>query len=102
MTKIELIEKFVKSMEMERYRRGLTQAEMARKLSMSTSAYRKLINGETLNISIYTIATMEKMTGKLLCELVDANVKNAEILKTIRNLSEHQKNFIMHMITFIK
>lgn len=100
MTKIEIVENFVKNMETERYRRGFTQAEMASKLGMSTSAYRKLISGETLNIGIYTITTMEKMTGKLLYELVGAKGKTAEIIQNIRNLSEQQKEFVLNIIAF--
>lgn len=100
MTKIEIIQNFVRSMEHERYRRGLTQAEMANKLGMSASAYRKLINGETLNINIHTVATMEKMTGKLLYELVGAKGKTAEIIQNIRNLSEQQKEFVLNIIAF--
>lgn len=44
MNKLQIVKSFVENMEIERYRLGYTQAEMALKLDMSPSAYRKIIS----------------------------------------------------------
>ena len=100
MTKNEIVMNFVSNMELERNKRGLTQSEMAKKLEMSTSAYRKIINLETQNISIYTMYLMYKMTGKFLYELVNKEVEASEIIRSGRNLSERQKQFVKSIIEF--
>lgn len=61
MTKQELAKNFSLNVERERMRLGFTQAEMAKKLEMSLSGYKKMISGETTRIDSYTVLLMYQL-----------------------------------------
>ena len=47
-----------------------TQAEMAKKLELSLSGYKKMISGETTKIDTYTAFLMYDLYGKWLFEMI--------------------------------
>lgn len=100
MNKYDLVNNFVQNMETERYNRGLTQVEMAKILEMSPSAYRKIISGDTNNISINTIFKMHDLTGQYLFEMADVDNRLSQIVKMCHGLSDRQLSFIEHIVRF--
>ena len=54
LTKQELVKNFTLNVEKERLKLKLTQAQMAKKLDMSLSGYKKMISGVTTIIDLYT------------------------------------------------
>lgn len=94
MQKHELVRNYAQSMEIERVRLNLTQNEMAKKLDMSLSNYKKIISGESSTISLYVTHLMHELTGKWTCELCNEHNEELEILEKYRLLSSSQRNFI--------
>lgn len=94
MLKEELIKTYAESIESERSRLGLTQSEMAQKLDMSLSNYKKIISGSSSNISLYVAHLMHELTGKWTFELCGEHSEELEIIQKIRSLSDSQRRFI--------
>ncbi len=98
MTKQELAKNFSLNVERERIQLGLTQAEMARKLEMSLSGYKKMISGETTKIDSYTAFLMYQLCGKWLFEMIDHPVHAAEAISKLKYLTESQLRFVSAVI----
>lgn len=94
MIRQELIKNYAQSMERERNKLGITQSEMAKKLDMSLSNYKKIISGESSNINLYVAHLMHELTGKWTFELCGEHTEELELLQKIRSLSESQKRYI--------
>ncbi|MGN0342393.1 MAG: helix-turn-helix domain-containing protein [Roseburia sp.] len=87
-------------MEQERDRLGLTQAQMAQKLEMSLSGYKKVISGETQKIDIYTLYLLHQLTGKWFIEWVESDAGNSSLARKYFMLSENQQKFIEGIVDF--
>lgn len=100
MTRIELLERFLLHVEKERTALGLTQAEMAEKLGMSVSGYKKMIAGETSKIDLYIAYQMHLLTGKIFPELYGGFSEPVEILSRMCQLNNSQLQFINGIVDF--
>lgn len=100
LTKQEMVSNFILNVEKERIRQNLTQAQMAKKLDMSLSGYKKMVSGVTTKIDLYTAYLLYNMTGKWIFELIDDSPEDADIIRNLRKLSPRQKNFIKGIIDF--
>lgn len=100
MTRQEFTQNFVESVERERVCMGLTQAQMADKLGMSISGYKKMIAGETNKIGLHLAYLMYSLTGKWLFELCGELSGEMQMLQKYRTLNETQKHFIDGIVDF--
>ncbi len=94
MTKQEVIENFILNVEKERLNLKLTQAQMARKLDMSLSGYKKMILGVTSKIDLYTVYLLHNLTGKWIFELIGDFDKDSGLAMKLKELSDYHKEFI--------
>lgn len=100
MTRQELASNFITSMERERVRRGYTQPQMAARLGLSASGYKKIIAGETSKIDLYTAYQVYKLSGKFIFELCGENSAELEAFQDYRSLTSSQKAFVNNIIQF--
>lgn len=100
MTRQELASNFITSMERERVRRGYTQPQMAARLGLSASGYKKIIAGETSKIDLYTAYQVYKLSGKFIFELCGENSAELEAFQDYRSLTSSQKAFVNNIIHF--
>ena len=100
MKRLELVRNFVYSLEQERIIIGLTQAQMAEKLEMSLSGYKKMISGGTVKIDLYMAYLMCELTGKLQLELCGGKLPELELVKKLRKLNRPQLQFIEGIVDF--
>lgn len=100
MTRQEVGRNFITSMERERVRRGYTQPQMAERLGISASGYKKIIAGETDKIDLYTAYQVYQLSGKFIFELCGENSTELEAFQGYRNLTSTQKAFVNDIIHF--
>ncbi len=101
MTRQDIVSNFIDSLERERNIMKLTQAQMAEKLEMSVSGYKKLISGETAKIDLYTAYQMHQFTGKWtfeLCGCVPSDLMQAA--SKLRSLTPSQLRFVSSVMDF--
>lgn len=98
MTKKELVTNFVLSMEHYRLENNWTQAQMAEKLELSASGYKKIISGETKRIDMLVAYNLHVLTGQLLSELCGDDSPELSIHQKIRKLTKEQRDHLEHMI----
>lgn len=102
MTKQEIVRNFIINMEQERVQCGYTQPQMAERLGMSASGYKKMAAGETSRIDLYTAFQMHKLTGKYISELCGESNMDLETFHCYRYLTPSQKAFVNSIIHFEK
>lgn len=102
LTKQEIVKNFILNVEKERISQKLTQAQMAKKLDMSLSGYKKMVSGVTTKIDLYTAQLLHEMTGKWIFELIDdyGEDEDTEIILKLKELSARQKKFISGIVDF--
>ena len=100
MTKQELAKNFILNIEKERIKQNLTQAQMASKLQMSLSGYKKMISGATTKIDLHIMYLLHSMTGKWIFELVDEHDEDSDLILGIKQLSASQKKTVKGLIDF--
>ena len=94
------IDNFTKNLEIERLKLGLTQAEMAKKLELSTSGYKKLISGETQKIDFYLGILIYELTGRLFLDMCGFESEEINLLKKIPLLSPGNQRYTNGMVDF--
>jgi len=102
MTRMDLTNNFVTNLETERYRLELTQAQMAQKLGMGISTYKKLVLGGTQRIDLYTAYLLHRITGDTLLKLVGYPEGIGEIVSELRTLSAAQLRVLQKSIAIEK
>ena len=100
MTRQELAQKFTTSVERERIKLNLTQAEMAKALHLSTSGYKKMISGQTEKIDMNLAYYMYELTGIPLFVLIGYNDSKINIARKLLSLNASQLQFIDNIIDF--
>lgn len=93
--KKEIVDTFVKNLEVERNRMDLTQSQMAEKLEVSLSTYKNLISGVSTNISIYMAYRVYELTGKMLFELCGHDRPEINFVKDFRNLPKYRQDALL-------
>lgn len=89
-------------MEKERVSHGYTQPQMAKRIGISTSGYKKIVAGETNKIDLYAAYQLYKLTGKFIFELCGEQNTDLELFKHLRSLTPTQKAFVSDIIHFEK
>ncbi len=100
MTRMEMSKQFADNLEIERVRIGLTQKQMAEKLEMSLSAYKRIITYDTEKIDLYLIYKLYKLTGKLAYEFTDITDPYLSVKKKLMGLSFSQLSYVEAIIDF--
>lgn len=96
----EMLDNFRRNIEIERKKKGYTQQEMAERIGMSLSSYRRMISGEmSLNASI-VIKNLYFETGLCLHEMLEVNDPYLNVLKKARKLNREQIKFIEYIIDY--
>lgn len=103
MTREEMIRSFAISIEQERFKLNLSQAQMAKKLDMSLASYKRLITCNVEKIDLYTAYRLYHLTGKLAYEFLNTSPnKELDVKRKIVGLSHSQLSFIEGLIEFEK
>ena len=102
MTRLEMNREFADNLERERISLNLTQKQMASKLEMSLSAYKRLITCSTDKIDLYVIYRLYKLTGKLAYEFTSISDPYLDLKKKITDLTPSQVAFIDGLVDFEK
>lgn len=100
MSRQEVTDNYILSMEKERIRRGYSQTQMAKRMGLSTSGYKKIIAGETSKIDLYSAYQLYKYTGKFIFELCGEESSDLKLFQSLRKLSPSQKAFVGDIIEF--
>ncbi len=98
MTRKEVSDNFVLNLERERTSLGLTQAEMAQKLELSTSGYKKMIAGQTAKVDLYIAYRMHLLTGKWFSEFCGEVSEETKIISLLHRLNKPQLRFIKGIV----
>ena len=100
MTQQELLSHFIENLEQERIRLNLTQAQMAEKLEMSASNYKKLIAGQYRRPNLFLAQRLYELTGKLLFQFFNSTSSELNVIAKLLQLSVSQRNFVEGIIDF--
>ena len=100
MTQQELLQNFTVNLEKERIRLNLTQGQMAEKLDMSLSNYKKLVAGQYQRPNLFLAKHLYELSGKMLFEFFDFYTPQLNTIKKLTRLSDSQRNFIESIIDF--
>ena len=98
MNRLEIVNNISTNIERERIRLGMSQAQFAKALDMSLSTYKRIANGESSRIDIYTAYLIYKLTGRFSCELTGFNDDVINLVKRIKKLSKSQRILINSII----
>jgi transcriptional regulator with XRE-family HTH domain len=96
----DFLDNFGTTIENERTALRYSQTEMANALDMSLSSYKRIVNGESHKIDLYTIYRLQELTGKSCDELCQTSLPYVEIYNLMRQLSEPQLHFVRGVIDF--
>ena len=102
MTRQEVTKNYILNMEKERISWGYTQPQMAKRMGISTSGYKKIVAGETNKIDLYAAYQLYKLTGKFIFELCGEQSTDLELFQDLRSLTPTQKAFVSDIIHFEK
>lgn len=100
MTQQKILLNFIDNIEKERVRLNLTQAQMAQKLDMSVSNYKKLIAGQYRRPNLFLAQRLYELTDKLLFEFFDFDSPKLNAISKFMKLSDTQRSFIEGIIDF--
>lgn len=100
MNRQEITKNFLCSIEQERIKLQLTQPQMAERLGISTSGYKKIIAGETTKIDLYTGYMMYSLTGKPIFELCGDTNPTLTLFQKFKDLTPSQQQFLEGLIDF--
>lgn len=98
LTNNEMLDNFRRNIEIERKKKGYTQQEMADRIEMSLSSYRRMIAGDMNLTASIVIKNLYFETGLCLHELMEVNDPYLNVLKKIRKLSSEQMQFVDYII----
>ena len=98
MNRLEIVNNISTNIERERIKLGMSQAQFAKALDMSLSTYKRIANGESSRIDVYTAYLIYRLTGRFSCELTGFNDDVINLVKRIKKLSKTQRILIDSII----
>ena len=98
MDRIDIATNISTNIERERIRLGMTQSQFAKELDMSLSSYKRIVNGETSRIDIYTAYLIYRLTGRFACEIAGFDDDIITLVKKFKALSPYQRNYMSAML----
>lgn len=102
LTRLDLTNNFVTFLEVERCHMRLTQKQMAKKLGMCVSSYKKLILGNTQKIDLYIAYLLYRINEEAVLRLLGYPDGIGEIVSELRTLSDAQLQAFLKMIAVEK
>lgn len=94
-------ETLINNIEKERYRLNFTQSEMANKLNISLSTYKRLINGELKKVPITVLERLCKLTGKMVFQYTENNYTETQsIINLLTKAPSKALPFIKGILEF--
>ena len=100
LTRKQINQNFIEVCENERTKRGWSQQEMADRLDISLSGYKKIVSGETTRIDLYIAHRLHSLTGRLIGDLIGDSSQIVDIAANLHELSQSQLNFISNIVQF--
>ena len=100
LTREQLSRNLGTNLERERFKLGYSQQDMAKALDMSLSSYKRLANGDTGKVDVYTVYKLSQLTGKMFYELCGESSDLFQTYDRMRNLSPTQLHFIESLVQF--
>lgn len=100
MTKKELTTNFANNLEIERTKLHLSQSEMADKLDLSLSSYKRIISGENSKINLNIAYNLYNLTGKMAFEFCNQTNPYLSLISKIHSLTPSQLQVINSIIDF--
>lgn len=94
MNRLEFMDKFRNNLEIDRVRLGLSQKDFASSIEMSLSAYKRLINGETCKIDIYTTYLLCQLNSGFMHQCDNYTDVISDICDVLRQLNPDQRHLI--------
>lgn len=98
LSRTEFADNFAKNIERDRVSIGLSQEEMAKELDMSLSAYKRIINGETTRIDMYTSYLVYMLVRKMTFEMVDYTDDVIKATSKLRYLKPNQLKILTELV----
>lgn len=93
---------FVKNLEIERTKLGLTQREMADTLGLPISTYKRIIYREVELRGVVLVMKLYYLTGKLCGEYLELRDEYLDIAQKLHDLTPMELEAIDNLIEFIK
>lgn len=93
---------FIDKLEQNRIKLNLSQSEMAAKLNMSLSSYKRLINGEVSTRMLEIPIRFRELTGASLYGMDTHISRQHKIMSELQDMTDEELDFIESVITFIK
>lgn len=100
MTRLEMSRQFADNLEKERIRLRFSQKQMAEKLEISLSAYKRLITYNTERIDLYVLYKLYLLTGKLAYEFTGVTDSYLETKRKVMGLTPMQLAYIEAIVDF--
>ena len=100
LTREQLSRNLGTNLERERFKLGYSQQDMAKALDMSLSSYKRLANGDTGKVDVYTVYKLSQLTGKMFYELCGESSDLFQTYDRMRSLSPTQLHFIESLVQF--
>lgn len=94
MNDLECLENFMLNIEIERNRLGLTQKQMADKIGMSPSSYKRMLRGEMNLKASLVIRDLYLLTGKCCHEFMGLEDDRLRVSAKVRRLDDTQLKVI--------
>ena len=90
---------YVSQIEAYQFSAGLTNNQMADKLGISHSAYKRLKYGVSQHITLDIIMRMYELTGKMMWEMTGAQIpSDIEVANMYKRLPQDKQRFVKDMI----
>lgn len=102
MTRVDLAREFVVNLEQERYRLHLTQAQMADRLGMCLSAYKKMILGGTRKIDFYNVYLLHRINEDAFLRMMGYSAELGDVISELRTLSDAQLSLLKNVLLVVK
>lgn len=100
MTRQEITDNIILSIERDRVDMGLTQAEMAEKLEMSISGYKKMISGGCKKIDVYVLYKVAHLSNRFAFEFTGEAENDYSFCALLKDLTPNQLRFVAEMVSF--
>ena len=100
LTREQLSRNLGTNLERERFKLGYSQQDMAKALDMSLSSYKRLANGDTGKVDVYTVYKLSQLPGKMFSDLCGESSDLFQTYDRMRSLSPTQLHFIESLVQF--
>lgn len=95
----EAYDVYVRQIEAYQFSEGLTNNQMAEKLGISDSAYKRLKYGGSQNITLDIIMRMYELNGLMMWEMTGAAIPlDIEVANMYKRLPQDKQRFVRDMI----